>query len=420
MNIHEYQAKALLRDAGLPVLRGDAAFSVEQAVAAWDKFQVPLVAVKAQIHAGGRGAGHFEGAGGDEAGKQTDKQTDKQTGKQTGKGGGVRLCRTRDEVQANSESMLGRVLVTKQTGKSGRRVGRLYIEEGGAIERELYLSLLVDRQSAAVVVIASASGGIDIEDVAKKTPNLIHRTKIGIDGYSSYHGRKLAFALGLSGESVKHFSKLLQKLSELFRELDASLLEINPLVLQPDGKLLVMDAKMTFDDNALFRQPAIESLRDVEEEEPSEREANEVGLSYIKLDGTIACMVNGAGLAMATMDIVQNFGGSPANFLDVGGGADKDRVETAFRIILRDKAVEAILVNIFGGIMRCDIIAEGIVAAASKLGLSVPLVVRLQGTNFERGKEILASSSLNIIAAETLADAAEKAVAAAQGTNKSS
>ena len=317
-------------------------------------------------------------------------------------------------MQSNSESMLDHILITKQTGKSGRRVGRLYIEEGGAIERELYLSLLVDRQTATIVVIASASGGMDIEDVASKTPELIHRTRIGVDGYSAYQGRKLAFALGLSGSSVKSFSQLLQKLSELFRKFDASLLEINPLVLQPDGNLLIMDAKMSFDDNALFRQPAIEALRDEEEEEPSEREANKVGLSYIKLDGTIACMVNGAGLAMATMDIVQNFGGSPANFLDVGGGADKERVETAFRIILRDKAVEAILVNIFGGIMRCDIIAEGIVAAASKLSLSVPLVVRLQGTNFEQGKEILAASSLNIIAAETLADAAEKAVAAAK------
>ena len=403
MNIHEYQAKVLLREAGLPVLRGEVAFSVAEAVAAWDKLQTPLVVVKSQIHAGGRGAGHFAG---DEGGKGGAHK------------GGVRLCRSKDEVRASSESMLERVLITKQTGKSGRRVGRLYIEEGGAIERELYLSLLVDRQSATIVVIASASGGMDIEDVAHKTPHLIHRTKIGVDGYSAYHGRKLAFALGLSGNSVKHFSKLLQKLSELFRELDASLIEINPLVLQPDGNLLVMDAKMTFDDNALFRQAAIEALRDEEEEEPSEREANKVDLSYIKLDGTIACMVNGAGLAMATMDIVQNFGGSPANFLDVGGGADKERVETAFRIILRDTAVEAILVNIFGGIMRCDIIAEGIVAAASKLSLSVPLVVRLQGTNFEQGKEILASAELNIITAETLADAAELAVKAAQSQSQ--
>ncbi len=310
--------------------------------------------------------------------------------------------------------MLGHVLVTKQTGKNGKRVGRLYIEEGGAIERELYLSLLVDRSKASVAVIASASGGMDIEEVAAKTPERIVQTHIGIDGFKAWQARKIAFALGLQKDTVKEFARLLQKLVGVFRQRDAALVEINPLVVQPDGKLLVMDAKMSFDDNALFRQQELESLRDKEEEEPSEREANAVGLSYIKLDGDIACMVNGAGLAMATMDIVQHFGGEPANFLDVGGGADKERVETAFGIILKDKAVKAILVNIFGGIMRCDVIAEGIVAAAQSLDVHVPLVVRLQGTNFEQGKDILARSKLNLTAAETLSDAAQKAVAAAR------
>ena len=310
--------------------------------------------------------------------------------------------------------MLGHVLVTKQTGKKGKQVGRLYIEEGGAIERELYLSLLVDRSKASVAVIASASGGMDIEEVAAKTPERIVQTHIGIDGFKAWQARKIAFALGLQGSSVKEFARLLHKLAILFCKRDAALIEINPLVVQPDGKLLVMDAKMTFDDNALFRQQDLEALRDEGEEEPSEREANAVGLSYIKLDGNIACMVNGAGLAMATMDIVQHFGGEPANFLDVGGGADKERVETAFNIILKDKAVKAILVNIFGGIMRCDVIAEGIVAAAKSLDVHVPLVVRLQGTNFEVGKDILARSQLNLTAAETLSDAAQKAVAAAR------
>ena len=392
MNIHEYQAKELLRQEGLPVLRGRVAFSVEEAVAAWNELAAPLVAVKAQIHAGGRGAGHF----------QDDRQ---------GKGG-VRICKSQDEVERAATGMLGHVLVTKQTGKNGKRVGRLYIEEGGAIERELYLSLLVDRSKASVAVIASASGGMDIEEVAAKTPERIVQTHIGIDGFKAWQARKIAFALGLQKDTVKEFARLLQKLVGVFRQRDAALVEINPLVVQPDGKLLVMDAKMSFDDNALFRQQELESLRDKEEEEPSEREANAVGLSYIKLDGDIACMVNGAGLAMATMDIVQHFGGEPANFLDVGGGADKERVETAFGIILKDKAVKAILVNIFGGIMRCDVIAEGIVAAAQSLDVHVPLVVRLQGTNFEQGKDILARSKLNLTAAETLSDAAQKAVAA--------
>ena len=312
--------------------------------------------------------------------------------------------------------MLGHVLVTKQTGKGGKLVSRLYIEEGAAIERELYLSLLVDRSKASVAVIASASGGMDIEEVALKTPERIVQTHIGVDGFKAWQARKIAFALGLQKEknSVKEFARLLQKLVVLFRKRDVALVEINPLVVRPDGTLLVMDAKMTFDDNALFRQQDLESLRDEGEEEPSEREANAVGLSYIKLEGDIACMVNGAGLAMATMDIVQHFGGEPANFLDVGGGADKERVETAFGIILKDKAVKAILVNIFGGIMRCDVIAEGIVAAAQSLDVHVPLVVRLQGTNFEQGKEILARSQLNLTTAETLSEAAQKAVAAAR------
>ncbi len=396
MNIHEYQAKDLLREAGLPVLRGTAAFSVEEAVAAWKELAAPLVAVKAQIHAGGRGAGRF---------------ADDPRG--TGKGG-VRLCKSEDEVRQAAESMLGHVLVTKQTGKKGKQVARLYIEEGGAIERELYLSLLVDRSQASLAVIASASGGMDIEEVAAQTPERIVQTHIGIDGFKAWQARKIAFALGLQGSSVKEFARLLQKLEGFFRKRDAALIEINPLVVQPDGKLLVMDAKMTFDDNALFRQQDLEALRDEGEEEPSEREANAVGLSYIKLEGNIACMVNGAGLAMATMDIVQHFGGEPANFLDVGGGADKERVETAFGIILKDPAVKAILVNIFGGIMRCDVIAEGIVAAAKSLDVHVPLVVRLQGTNFEVGKDILARSQLNLTAAETLSDAAQKAVAAAR------
>ena len=384
MNIHEYQAKQVLGSFGVSVPRGFVAFSADEAVAAAEKLGGPVWVVKAQIHAGGRG-----------------------------KGGGVKVVKSIDEVRAEATRMLGMTLVTHQTGPEGKEVGRVYIEEGSDIARELYLSALVDRATSRVSFIASTEGGMDIEEVAEKTPEKI--LTINVDpasGISGHHGRQIAFALGLEGEQVKQANALIANLYQAFVEKDMSLLEINPLVVTGAGDLICLDAKVNFDSNALYRQKDIVELRDLAEEDPAEIEASKFDLSYIKLDGKIGCMVNGAGLAMATMDIIKLYGSEPANFLDVGGGATKEKVTEAFKIILSDDNVEGILVNIFGGIMRCDIIAEGVVAAAKELSLDVPLVVRLEGTNVDEGKEIMANSGLPIIAADDLNDAAEKIVAA--------
>ena len=398
MNIHEYQAKQLLGKYGVAVPRGSVAYSVDEAVEKANELGGPVWVVKSQIHAGGRGAGRFK---------------DKPEGK-----GGVRVSKSVDEVRTNAGDMLNRVLVTKQTGPEGKEVKRLYIEEGCDIARELYLSMLVDRGSSRVVVMASTEGGMDIEEVAEKTPEKIVKVFIDpITGMMPYHARQVAFGLKLEGDQVRSATKFLLAMFKAFTELDASLLEVNPLVVTGAGEVIALDAKMNFDDNALFRHKDVAAMRDEDEEDPSELEAGKHDLNYIKLDGSIGCMVNGAGLAMATMDIIQLYGGSPANFLDVGGGATKERVAVAFKIITSDPNVEGILVNIFGGIMRCDIIAEGIVAAAKEISLSVPLVVRLEGTNVERGKEILATSGLDIISADNLADAADKVVKAVKEAN---
>jgi succinyl-CoA synthetase beta subunit len=383
MNIHEHQAKAVLAEYGVPVPRGYPAFSVEEAVAAAEKLGGPVWVVKAQIHAGGRG-----------------------------KGGGVKLARSIDEVRAEAEKMLGMTLVTHQTGPKGRLVRCLYIEEGAAIAKEYYLSLLIDRESSRVAVVASTEGGMDIEAVAHKTPERIHTFTVDpVTGVWPHHGLMLAQSLGLKGETAKQARALLPQLYKAFTEKDMSLLEINPLIATSDGAIKVLDAKVGFDDNALFRHPEIVALRDVTEEDEKEIEASKHELSYIALDGEIGCMVNGAGLAMATMDIIKLYGAEPANFLDVGGGASKEKVTAAFKIITADPNVKGILVNIFGGIMRCDIIAEGVVAAVKEVGLKVPLVVRLEGTNVELGKQIIANSGLNVISANDLADGAQKIVA---------
>jgi succinyl-CoA synthetase beta subunit len=374
------------------------AYSVDEAVEKANELGGSIWVVKSQIHAGGRGAGRFK---------------DNPDGK-----GGVRVSKSIDEVRENAGEMLNHVLVTKQTGEEGKEVKRLYIEEGCDIARELYLSMLVDRGTSRVVVMASTEGGMDIEEVAEKTPEKIVKVFIDpITGMMPYHARQIAFGLKLEGSQVRSATKFLLSMYKAFSELDASLLEVNPLVVTGAGEVIALDAKMNFDDNALFRHKDVAEMRDEDEEDPSELEAGKHDLNYIKLDGSIGCMVNGAGLAMATMDIIQLYGGSPANFLDVGGGATKERVAVAFKIITSDPNVEGILVNIFGGIMRCDIIAEGIVAAAKEISLGVPLVVRLEGTNVERGKEILATSGLDIISADNLADAAEKVVKAVKEAN---
>jgi succinyl-CoA synthetase beta subunit len=393
MNIHEYQAKELLAKYGVPVPAGYPAMNVEEAVEAAKKLPGPLWVVKAQIHAGGRGKGKFREL--PESAK-----------------GGVRLARSVDEVRENAEEMLGRTLVTVQTGPHGKQVQRLYITDGVDIEKEFYLALLVDRESGRIAVVASTEGGMEIEKVAHDTPEKI--ATITIDpatGLMPHHGREVAAALGLSGELAKQCGNVLAKLYDAFLGSDASQIEINPLAITDKGQLMVLDAKVGFDSNADFRHPQLQELRDLTEEDPMEIEASKYGLSYIKLDGSIGCMVNGAGLAMATMDIIKLEGAEPANFLDVGGGASKEKVTAAFKIILSDPAVKGILVNIFGGIMRCDIIAEGIVAAAREVSLNVPLVVRLEGTNVQQGKDILASSGLPIVAANDLGDAARKIVA---------
>lgn len=382
MNIHEYQAKELLRARGITVPKGGVAYTAEEAVKVAEGLDSDVYVVKAQIHAGGRG-----------------------------KGGGVKVVKTLDDVRSEAEKMIGMQLVTHQTGPEGKEVMRVYIEEGCNIARELYLGLLVDRATSRITIMASTEGGMDIEEVAEKTPEKI--LKIAVDpatGIQPFHGRKLAFGLGLSGEQVKQAQKLVMALYNAFVEMDASILEINPLVVTKENAVIPLDCKLNFDDNALFRHKDIEALRDESEEDPAERKAKDLELSYVKLAGNIGCLVNGAGLAMSTMDIIKLYGGEPANFLDVGGGADKERVTEAFKLILSDPNVEGILVNIFGGIMRCDIIADGIVAATREMGLTMPLVVRLEGTNVDKGKEILRKSGLNIITADNLADAAQKVV----------
>ncbi|MGB3738677.1 MAG: ADP-forming succinate--CoA ligase subunit beta [Pontixanthobacter sp.] len=393
MNIHEYQAKELLSKYGIGIPAGHAAESVEDAVAAAKKLPGPLYVVKAQIHAGGRGKGTFTELGADAK-------------------GGVRLAKSVEDVEKDATDMLGNTLVTIQTGDEGKQVNRLYVTDGVDIEEEFYLAMLVDRASGRVAMVASTEGGMDIEDVAHNTPEKI--TTITIDpaqGFMPHHGRAAAFALQLAGDLNKACQKLCKQLYTAFTELDCEMLEINPLVETKDGQLLVLDTKMSFDGNALYRHKDVEAMRDETEEDPAEVEASKHDLAYIKLDGNIGCMVNGAGLAMATMDIIKLNGAFPANFLDVGGGATKEKVTAAFKLILSDDAVEGILVNIFGGIMKCDIIADGIVAAAKDVNLSVPLVVRLEGTNVQQGKDILANSGLPIVAADDLGDAAKKIVA---------
>ena len=393
MNIHEYQAKSLLKKFGVAVPNGGIAYTPDEAIQAAKELPGPVWVVKSQIHAGGRGAGRFK-----------DGDPDK---------GGVRLAKSIDEVSAHATAMLGQTLVTKQTGEAGKEVKRVYIEDGCDIARELYLSILMDRVTSRITVMASTEGGMDIEEVAEKTPEKI--IKVAIDpvfGMEGFYARQIAFGLGLEGQQVSSAVKLLTAMYKAFTELDASLVEVNPLVVTGSGDVIALDAKMNFDDNALYRHPEIAEMRDEDEEDPTELEASKHELNYIKLDGSIGCMVNGAGLAMATMDIIKLYGAEPANFLDVGGGATKDRVTTAFKIILSDPNVEGILVNIFGGIMRCDVIAEGVVAAAREVSLQVPLVVRLEGTNVDLGKKILSESGLAIITADNLADAAEKIVPA--------
>ncbi|HET6468750.1 MAG TPA: ADP-forming succinate--CoA ligase subunit beta [Geminicoccaceae bacterium] len=386
MNIHEYQAKALLSEYGVKTLDGRIAYTPEEAEQAARALGGPIWVVKAQIHAGGRG-----------------------------KGGGVKLARSIEEVRQLANDMLGMTLVTHQTGPQGRLVKRVYIEDGVQIARELYLGVVIDRASSRVTFIASTEGGVEIEEVAAKHPEKILKVAIDpVTGFQPFHGRRLAYGLGLAGGEVKKAVAFMVGLYRCVMERDASLVEINPLVVTQGGDVVALDAKMNFDSNALYRQPKVVELRDLDEEDPQEIEASRHELNYIKLDGNIACMVNGAGLAMATMDIIKLHGGEPANFLDVGGGATKERVTAAFKLLLADPNVEGVLVNIFGGIMRCDVIAEGVVAAAREVNLNVPLVVRLEGTNVDLGKQIMAESGLPIIPADDLGDAAQKIVHAVQ------
>ncbi|MEE8351773.1 MAG: ADP-forming succinate--CoA ligase subunit beta [Rhodospirillales bacterium] len=393
MNIHEHQAKQLLREYGVAVPKGGVAYSVDEAAKQAEELGGPVYVVKSQIHAGGRGAGKFK---------------DNPDGP-----GGVRVVKSLDDVKSSAEEMLGHVLVTKQTGPAGKEVKRIYIEDGCDIARELYLGMLLDRETSKLVMMASTEGGMEIEEVAEATPEKILKVQIDpATGMTADDAKGLAEGLGLEGKQIDSGVEFMLAVYKAFVELDASIVEINPLVVTGSGDVIALDAKMNFDDNALFRHKDVEELRDEDEEDPSELEASKHELNYIKLDGSIGCMVNGAGLAMATMDIIKLKGGDPANFLDVGGGATKERVTTAFKIILSDPNVEGILVNIFGGIMRCDIIAEGVVAAAKEVSLSVPLVVRLEGTNVEKGKQIMADSGLPIISADDLGDAAEKIVKA--------
>jgi len=397
MNIHEYQAKALLKGFGAPVAEGVAIFNAGEAEAAAKKLPGPLYVVKSQIHAGGRGKGKFKELPADAK-------------------GGVRLARSIDEVVAFTKEMLGNTLVTKQTGPAGKQVNRLYIEDGADIARELYLSILVDRTVGRVAFVVSTEGGMDIEQVAHDTPEKIVTVAIDPEaGVTAADVAALNAALELTGEAASDGEKLFPTLYKAFVEKDMSLLEVNPLIVMTDGRLRVLDVKVSFDNNSLFRHADILELRDTTEEDEKEIEASKYDLAYVALDGDIGCMVNGAGLAMATMDIIKLYGAEPANFLDVGGGASKEKVTAAFKIITADPAVKGILVNIFGGIMRCDVIAEGVVAAVKEVGLKVPLVVRLEGTNVELGKKIIDESGLNVISADDLDDAAKKIVAAVKG-----
>ena len=397
MNIHEYQAKALLRSYGAPVSDGRVVLKAEEAKTAAGEMDGPLWVVKAQIHAGGRGKGSF-------------KEAD------AGDKGGVRLTKSVEEAAEEAKKMLGRTLVTHQTGPAGKQVNRIYIEDGSGIETELYLALLVDRQTSRIGFVCSTEGGMDIEEVAESTPEKI--ISFSVDpaaGFQPYQGRRVAFALGLEGKQVKQCVTLMGQLFKAFVEKDMEMLEINPLIVTDGGDLKVLDAKVSFDGNAMYRHGDIADLRDTTEEDPKELEASKYDLNYIALDGEIGCMVNGAGLAMATMDIIKLYGAEPANFLDVGGGATKEKVTEAFKIITSDPQVKGILVNIFGGIMRCDVIAEGVVAAVKEVGLQVPLVVRLEGTNVEEGKAIINNSGLDVIAADDLKDGAQKIVKAVKG-----
>jgi len=386
MKIHEYQGKEILRKFGVAVPRGKPVFSVDDSVKAAEELGGPVWVVKAQIHAGGRG-----------------------------KGGGVKVVKGADEARAAAEKMLGMNLVTYQTGPAGQKVQRVLVEQGLAIQRELYLGIVLDRASERLVLMVSQEGGVEIEKVAHETPEKIHKAFVdpGI-GLAGYQARQLAFALGLQGDQVKQAVKMMTALYDAFVAIDASLLEINPLIVTGEGNLLALDAKVNFDDNALFRHPDFKDLRDPSEEDPLEVEASKFSLNYIKLDGTIGCMVNGAGLAMATMDIIKLAGGEPANFLDVGGGANAEQIKNAFRILMADKAVKAVLINIFGGILRCDVLAEGVIAAVKELGVPVPIVIRMEGTNVEKGKQMLKESGLNFQTADDMNEAAAKVVAAAK------
>ncbi|NHK29251.1 ADP-forming succinate--CoA ligase subunit beta [Parvularcula flava] len=397
MNIHEYQAKQLLKEFGAPVANGVVVLKGDKALEKAKSMKAGLYVVKAQIHAGGRGKGKFKEA---EAGEK----------------GGVRLAKTPEDAAEEARKMLGSTLVTKQTGPEGKVVNRIYIEDGADIETELYLSVLVDRATSRIAFIASTEGGMDIEEVAEKTPEKI--VTVAIDpatGLMPHHARRLVKALGLEGPAAKQGMKLMGVLYKAFTEKDMDMLEVNPLIVMTDGNVRVLDAKVSFDSNAGFRHADLMELRDESEEDPLELRASEFDLSYVKLDGNIGCMVNGAGLAMSTMDIIKHYGAEPANFLDVGGGATKEKVTEAFKIITSDPGVKGILVNIFGGIMKCDVIAEGVLAAVKETGLNVPLVVRLEGTNVEKGKEIINNSDLDVIAADDLDDAAQKIVKAVQG-----
>ena len=397
MNIHEYQAKGLLRSYGAPVSDGRIVVKSEDAKTAAGELDGPVWVVKAQIHAGGRGKGTFKE-------------------KDAGESGGVRIAKSAEQAAAEAKKMLGRTLVTHQTGPDGKQVNRVYIEQGAEIDRELYLALLVDRATSRISFVCSTEGGMDIEEVAASNPEKI--VSFSVDpatGYQAFHGRKVAFSLGLENSQVKECVKLTGQLFKAFLEKDMEMLEINPLIVTKNGNLIVLDAKVGFDSNAIYRHQDIADLRDTTEEDPKELEASKYELNYIALDGEIGCMVNGAGLAMATMDIIKLYGAEPANFLDVGGGATKEKVTEAFKIITSDPKVKGILVNIFGGIMRCDVIAEGVVAAVKEVGLQVPLVVRLEGTNVEKGKGIINNSGLDVIAANDLKDGAEKIVSAVKG-----
>jgi succinyl-CoA synthetase beta subunit len=387
MKIHEYQAKAILAKHRVPVPRGEVAFSAQEAGEIARRLGGGVAVVKAQIHAGGRG-----------------------------KAGGVKVVKSSEEVEKTAAELLGKTLVTYQTGPSGQVIGRLLVEEGLAIDRELYLSMVVDRASQKLVMMVSAEGGVEIEEVAAKTPEKIHKEYIdpGV-GLQSFQARKLAFALGLEGKQVGKATTMMTALYQAFIATDASLLEVNPLITTKDGDLLALDAKMNFDDNALYRHPDIKDLRDLAEEDPLEVEASKYSLNYIRLDGNIGCMVNGAGLAMATMDIIKLAGGMPANFLDVGGGANAEQIRNAFKILMSDKNVKAVLINIFGGILRCDVLAQGVIAAVKELGVPVPIVIRMKGTNVEEGKRMLSESGLNFTTADTMGEAADKVVALAGG-----